>query len=759
MKKNILQLLILFFFIFTSSALATPNLTLNIPQGQGVSNEEFYIGRCVKATVTVDTGSTNSGGADLILNYNNSIIQIVQSNCSTAATSIYAGTAYQNTPLNLVTSTQIKIGVYNGPGVYYNGVGGTLASFYFKVLTNGVDPITFEFTPGSTGDSNISNSVGKDILDHVNNASLDLQTDDDTPTFSNFSPLPDQTNVLINSNLLFRANDLKAGINSSTIIATVKNQTTGATVARSLASSCHTTNFNRVDYCSVTLDPTLLLSYNTTYSIGISATDLGSPTTHIGTTSYTFSTESDVTPPTLAIVSPIENATNVPLSTGITLNITDISPNGYGGTGVDLTNTTITVGYLGATSTTYNYSGGNTYTATAITNGYKINIVPVDVFPENTQINVDVHSHDLVGNILDYSYHFHTIDQSSPTCDQFIPTQNSADINTNDTISFHCSDNGVGIDISSFEIVVDKIKYTYSGATTFSYSGSSSDYEISIQPSYFFPSQYGFEVIVNGKDFNNNYLTQISYGLATTGGACPTVAPTNTPIPTNTPAICPSTAPTSIPTTSYTNPTSTCSPCNCPSVCTTTPTCPNTPCPACPTSTTSYIDKEIIKEVTLNVYSNLDSITITKINHNILPQNNLTTIVKESSLLIEGKSEPNKLVNLVIGSNSTIITIKADKDGNWQTTLSNFLTNRINSIYAINQDFLNNLSTDKKFLAEIDNQYQANNRQYITLDKNLLLFILLIGIGIGFIINALITDDLEDLKKFFLSSKKYDHTK
>ena len=138
---------------------------------------------------------------------------------------------------------------------------------------------------------------------------------------------------------------------------------------------------------------------------------------------------------------------------------------------------------------------------------YSIVIDPAEDFPQNTLVAVSI----VVGdrhspsNVLHHSYSFRTFDTVGPVCSQFSPEPGSTDVPVDSNIMFKCSDSGVGVDINSVVIVVDNIIYRRSGANTFTYSGDSSEYIITVNPDTNWSESYAFEVIINAYDFSGNH--------------------------------------------------------------------------------------------------------------------------------------------------------------------------------------------------------------------------------------------------------------
>ena len=65
------MLLSLYQIVYAATA---PYFLLEATEGQGVGSDEFYVGRCFRVNMRVNTNSTNTNGADVEINYDNSIL-------------------------------------------------------------------------------------------------------------------------------------------------------------------------------------------------------------------------------------------------------------------------------------------------------------------------------------------------------------------------------------------------------------------------------------------------------------------------------------------------------------------------------------------------------------------------------------------------------------------------------------------------------------------------------------------------------------
>jgi len=164
MKKfKILLLLLTFsflFFKFPAKAEAAATLSLS-PASKTVG-----IGQSFNVTVLLNTGSSNTDAADVIINYDAARLQLVTST---------AGTLYDETTENSVaTPGKVTIRAKTTATSYFSG-SGVFATLTFKGKALGAATVSFDFQGLNIGtDCNVA-YAGSDILGSVANASYTVQ--------------------------------------------------------------------------------------------------------------------------------------------------------------------------------------------------------------------------------------------------------------------------------------------------------------------------------------------------------------------------------------------------------------------------------------------------------------------------------------------------------------------------------------------------------------------------------------------------------
>lgn len=491
----------------------------------------FYEGRCFRVDFHVQTDSMDVNSSDLVVPYNSSLLEPhSNSSCTSVATDLETDSLFPNYPGagNVIENDTLKLTALDSSGDTPVNTGAAPtdslnAHIFFKVLsTSGSSPLNFSFTLGSTTDTNMAEDGGDgtDVLDSVDNLTLAFLSDTNAPYFSSLSPSSGATGVSVTSNLSFVVTDSGAGINANTVRGTLS----GVTLTVS-TSGCSTTDSNRVPNCNGSADLGTM-NYNANYTVTLTGGDLAT-TTNTGSTSWTFTTEDDSDAPYVDSRSPAANATGVSTGTNIVFHIKDYKgqAGSVAGLGVDLSTVSVTVTGAGITTTTY-VSGDAEFGSTGTSADYTITINPATDYPEDTYVNVTITGSDLhtTPNVMSaVKYHFRTIDSQGPQFSSFSPAQSATDVAADTNIGFTASDVGAGIDISNTTVTVEGTDYT-SASSEFSYTGTSSSYDITINPASNFTGGQEINVSITTQDLAsptaNTGSTSYSFTISNTCSTC-----------------------------------------------------------------------------------------------------------------------------------------------------------------------------------------------------------------------------------------------
>ncbi|TSC95867.1 MAG: FG-GAP repeat-containing protein [Parcubacteria group bacterium Athens1014_10] len=177
-------LFLILFPINIHAQLQTAALSLEPASGS------YSLGSNFTLNIRLNTNGNNTDGTDIkYLNYNPALLEVQDSNLTSPGAQIQPGSLYTNTNLNSVdvSNGRINFSQTSSGGVVYNG-SGILASITFKPLTTGAANLTFNFTLGSTIDTNVA-CLGQDVLNSVVNGSYTLTQAADTtaPQISNIT--------------------------------------------------------------------------------------------------------------------------------------------------------------------------------------------------------------------------------------------------------------------------------------------------------------------------------------------------------------------------------------------------------------------------------------------------------------------------------------------------------------------------------------------------------------------------------------------
>lgn len=150
-------------------AYAAPGVNLNLsPATTSVAPSQTFT-----VNINLTTAGTPIDGVDIYsLRFNPSILQVVDSDAIMTGVQIGAGSLLPNTIINTVNNSTgvIQFSQSTSGGTNFTG-NGVLATITFRGIVAGVSAVSFDFTSGSTADTNVA-YLGVDQLESVTNASF-----------------------------------------------------------------------------------------------------------------------------------------------------------------------------------------------------------------------------------------------------------------------------------------------------------------------------------------------------------------------------------------------------------------------------------------------------------------------------------------------------------------------------------------------------------------------------------------------------------
>ncbi len=493
----------------------------------------FYVGRCFRTDFRVQTDNLNANSVDVIIPYNPSYLApYTGSGCTVAATAINSNHLFPSYPSNTISGNQVIVTGYDPSGTSPVNTGAapadrTLGHLFWKVLAaSGAYNMNYSFTLGSTIDTNMAESGGNgtDVLDAVENLTLVLANDSTAPTYTNLSPASGASNVSVTSGISYTFNDAGAGVNTGSLTTRLLGSSKPLTF-----SSCTRTNSNRIPSCNVTVGSVGTLAYATNYQVAATGADLARPTANTGSTAWNFSTEDDTDAPYVQSQNPSNGATGVAVNTNIVFHVKDYKGNAgvTPGLGVNIATVSVTVTPAGGSPITYT-SASPQFGYTGTSADYTVTINPAADFAQNKVVAVTVDASDLHSpspNVMStVSYSFTTVDSDAPTITSFVPAQSATDVAADTNVSFHILDGagGAGVDIANTSVTVAGTTYT-SVSPQFSYTGTSADYAITINPSSNFSGNQSVSVSISTRDLAstpNTASASYSFTIASSCSTC-----------------------------------------------------------------------------------------------------------------------------------------------------------------------------------------------------------------------------------------------
>lgn len=176
--------------------------------------------------IMMSTESQESDAANIIINYNPSEIEIIDTNSTMSGIQINEGSVYDIYVDNIAEPTgEIRLTGFSIGHSYNSGSGfGNFGAIQFRSYPGvGSTSLTIDYVPGSTLDSNIAQYItSDDLLSGVNSGSYTFEVgpcfDDTTaPWVSDPAPSPGSIDNPLDSDITFRIRDNQSGIDITTL--------------------------------------------------------------------------------------------------------------------------------------------------------------------------------------------------------------------------------------------------------------------------------------------------------------------------------------------------------------------------------------------------------------------------------------------------------------------------------------------------------------------------------------------------------------
>ncbi len=213
-----------------------------------------------------------------------------------------------------------------------------------------------------------------------------------------------------------------------------------------------------------------------------------------GAASEIYNLNVDTTPPTTASHNPTKNATNVSLSTTISLRLQDA--------GSGLNQSSIVMQVDGVTvSPTISGDASN----------FLLNYTPATPFNYNQQVTITINAADNAGNSMTTEvYQLSMIsDTNPPYTSDHVPAKNAQNVPVNSSIILHLKDDVSGVEASSITLKVNN------QVVVPAITGIPADYTITYNPTQNFDYQQTVQVDVDAKDLAGNQMVAESYVFTT----------------------------------------------------------------------------------------------------------------------------------------------------------------------------------------------------------------------------------------------------
>lgn len=157
-----------------TEARSAPGLTENLASLTLKTNKTtFSIGEKIPVDILVSS-VRNTDGTDIVIYYDSKLLSV---DTVDDTTPVISGLIYSDYPINRTDSQNNRV-EFSGITVSQDGVrpNGVLGTVTFTAKASGKAKIWFDFTPGSTTDSNVVESkTAEDILSKVENLEINIK--------------------------------------------------------------------------------------------------------------------------------------------------------------------------------------------------------------------------------------------------------------------------------------------------------------------------------------------------------------------------------------------------------------------------------------------------------------------------------------------------------------------------------------------------------------------------------------------------------
>ncbi|MDF2379560.1 MAG: cohesin domain-containing protein [Candidatus Gracilibacteria bacterium] len=503
------------------------------------SGSFYYVGQTFEMEVNLDTGGADSDAANVIVTYDQSLLEPVGS--------FKNGSLYKTYPSTgkTVGSGEAKLTGFSVDGSVHNGAG-VFGTLQFKVIgqTSAADQfvnpteIGFGFQAGSTTDSNIAEQgTGDDVLASVTVQKLYLWPDTIPPFVDEFNPADKAGDISVDQVYQFHFRDGETGVVEGSLkVGATPGETPSPLKGETTLQASFTCDgqFGTND-CAADLSGVIQRTgdkrkwdYDTEYSLLFSeGLDKAFPSPNkMNDTTVSFRTLKDESAPVVRNQKPSAGGSSSGPDTDISFEVVDLL-NGVSGTGIDLANLKVMITVNGE-STEFSR---NDVQLTALefgdfVYGYKVTINPDGSFPENALVTVRIEGGQdkaTPPNVMEpVTYSFSTNDQQGPELVFIDPVDGELFGDADRVIRFGLKDEGAGIDDESVVVTLDGQKFvceTCEGELKYKAAGDGQtemSFEL-VMPEFVIPRSHSLKIVAVDISGNRSMVYEGSFAFLIDG--------------------------------------------------------------------------------------------------------------------------------------------------------------------------------------------------------------------------------------------------